>query len=184
MQPTIQISCGSKRIRDILTAELYRQGITFSEDARHCLLVDEPLGWASLEHPTIQMTQSVIATNNVCPTYQLDLLERLPAAFVLNTEVEEIVQALNAVWAGETVRPKVATPLTPVERLTVRLVAKGCTNKKIAQRRRVSEGTVKNTLTSTYKKLNLESRVQLAHYYFSSWHLLEDWSPPPHVAHP
>lgn len=183
MQVTISIACGRAKVKHSLAQELHKHDVVCEEEGGCCLLVDEPLGWATLEHPAIPMARSVIATNNACPTYQLDLLERSPAALVLCTEADALATVVRAVVAGKTLRPTIVTPLTPVERLTVRLVAKGCTNKKIAQRRRVSEGTVKNTLTSVYKKLNLESRVHLAHYYFSSWHLLEGWSPPPHVLH-
>jgi hypothetical protein len=44
--------------------------------------------------------------------------------------------------------------------------------------------TVKTTIYALYRKLNLTSRLQAAHYYFGNWHLLRGWTPPPHVTVP
>ena len=82
---------------------------------------------------------------------------------------------------GRVHHPELSTPLTPAERRTLQLVAKGHTNDEIASLRGVKVGTVKNVLSTIYQKLYLKSRVQAALYYYGHWHLLLDWSPPPHI---
>lgn len=51
--------------------------------------------------------------------------------------------------------------LTPAERDVVQLVASGCTNREIAQRRRASVHTVGNQLAAIYGKLGVSSRHEL-----------------------
>lgn len=58
-------------------------------------------------------------------------------------------------------------PLTPREQEVVRLIAAGASNKEIAQRLAITERTVKAHLTSTFEKLGLSSRLQLAIYAIS-----------------
>lgn len=54
------------------------------------------------------------------------------------------------------------TALTKAEQEIVRLVAQGKSNKKIAATIYNSEGTVRNRLTTIFKKLGVRDRVQLA----------------------
>lgn len=51
--------------------------------------------------------------------------------------------------------------LTPAERDVVQLVASGCTNREIAERRRASVNTVGNQLAAIYGKLGVSSRHEL-----------------------
>jgi DNA-binding CsgD family transcriptional regulator len=51
--------------------------------------------------------------------------------------------------------------LTPAEREVVQLVASGCSNREIAQRRRASVHTVGNQLAAIYGKLGVSSRHEL-----------------------
>jgi DNA-binding NarL/FixJ family response regulator len=53
-------------------------------------------------------------------------------------------------------------PLTERELEVLRLVGTGATNKKIAQKLVIAEGTVKNHLTSVYGKLAVSDRTQAA----------------------
>ena len=145
------------------------------------ILLDRPLGWASLDHPELDFSRSVILSDNACPTYQLDLIEREPAALLPLDKVDDLEPILDSLSAGHTLYPKVTTPLSPTERRTVRLVAFGLSNKAIASRREVTERTVKNTLYTCYEKLNLRTRVQVAHYYLGNWHLIHGWQPPAHI---
>ncbi|MFC7748500.1 response regulator [Paenibacillus thermoaerophilus] len=55
--------------------------------------------------------------------------------------------------------------LTGVEREIVRLIADGLSNKEIAAALYLSEGTVKNYVTSVLGKLELRDRTQIAIYY-------------------
>ena len=53
-------------------------------------------------------------------------------------------------------------PLTARERQIVRVMAEGLTNKEVAQRLRVAEGTVKVHLHRIYRKLGIANRTALA----------------------
>ena len=65
---------------------------------------------------------------------------------------------------GERKRPTSGwASLTPAERDVVRLVADGLSNNEIAARLFVSRRTVQTHLTHVYAKLDINSRVQLAH---------------------
>lgn len=145
------------------------------------VLLDRPLGWASLDHAQLDFSRCIIFSDNACPTYQLDLIEREPAALLPLNKVDSLESILDSLSAGHTLYPKVTTPLSPTERRTVRLVAFGLSNKAIASRREVTERTVKNTLYACYEKLNLRTRVQVAHYYLGNWHLIHGWQPPAHI---
>lgn len=54
--------------------------------------------------------------------------------------------------------------LTPRDRLMVRILASGATNREIAVRLGLREQTVKNRLSAIYGKLGLRNRLELANY--------------------
>ena len=54
------------------------------------------------------------------------------------------------------------------ELYVIRLIAEGLSNKDIAASLYLSEGTVRNYLTTILDKLNLRDRTQLAVFYLSS----------------
>jgi two-component system nitrate/nitrite response regulator NarL len=60
------------------------------------------------------------------------------------------------------VRPGQTDPLTTRERQVVRVIAEGLTNKEIARRLRLAEGTVKVHLHRIYRKLGIANRTALA----------------------
>ncbi|MEM8807673.1 MAG: response regulator transcription factor [Cyanobacteria bacterium P01_G01_bin.38] len=61
-------------------------------------------------------------------------------------------------------KPQVDTPLTARELEVLKLIAKGTTNKGIAQALNVSEGTVKNHVSNILMRLELRDRTQAAIY--------------------
>ena len=104
--------------------------------------------------------------------------------YLLKQDFESIVPALHAVYGGQNVfgsevvkkipdilsAPKEPDtsdlPLNEKEIEIMKLVAEGLNNKEIAQTLFLSEGTVRNYLSSTLEKLDLRDRTQLAIYYY------------------
>jgi len=104
--------------------------------------------------------------------------------YLLKQDFESIVPALHAVYGGQNVfgsevvkkipeilsspkEPDVSgLPLNEKELEIMKLVAEGLNNKEIAQTLFLSEGTVRNYLSSTLEKLALRDRTQLAIYYY------------------
>ena len=104
--------------------------------------------------------------------------------YLLKQDFESIVPALHAVYGGQNVfgsevvkkipdilstpkEPNVSElPLNEKEIEIMKLVAEGLNNKEIAQTLFLSEGTVRNYLSSTLEKLELRDRTQLAIYYY------------------
>lgn len=104
--------------------------------------------------------------------------------YLLKQDFESIVPALHAVYGGQNVfgsevikkipdilsTPKepdtTDLPLNEKEIEIMKLVAEGLNNKEIAQTLFLSEGTVRNYLSSTLEKLSLRDRTQLAIYYY------------------
>ncbi len=93
----------------------------------------------------------------------------------------ELIQVVRDVYQGQTyISPSLATTLvvstyrepntephtladfTPRERDILRCVAKGCSNREIAERLHLSEKTVKHYMTSIMKKMNARNRVEVA----------------------
>src|SRR3546814_1891160 len=55
--------------------------------------------------------------------------------------------------------------ITATEQQIIELIAEGLSNKEIAERLFLSEGTVKNYVTQILQKLNLRDRTQIAIHY-------------------
>jgi DNA-binding NarL/FixJ family response regulator len=102
-----------------------------------------------------------------------------------DTPSEELAVAIRAVYKGYTqlgpgiVRklltqfsnttptqsppvPSSLTELTPREKEVLRLIATGASNREIAQKLYISEGTVKNHVTNILNRLSLRDRTQAA----------------------
>ncbi len=79
----------------------------------------------------------------------------------------QTLQWLKNVYSepGQSKRPL----LSPQEQRLLPLVAKGLTNKEIAQDLRLSEKTIKNYLANIYSKLNIGRRSQIASFYAGSF---------------
>ncbi len=61
-----------------------------------------------------------------------------------------------------------AAEISPAELDIIKLVAKGMSNKEIASRLFLSEGTVRNYLSDIFIKLGLRDRTQLAVFYYNN----------------
>lgn len=93
---------------------------------------------------------------------------------VLGGEVVGRVEALvrkrddtaRASAAGPGGSAGVAADLTERERAVVELVAEGLDNREIAARLYLSEGTVRNHISTVLQKLGMKNRTQLAVFYY------------------
>ncbi|NLH87660.1 MAG: response regulator transcription factor, partial [Firmicutes bacterium] len=103
--------------------------------------------------------------------------------YILKQDFESIIPALNAVYMGQSVfgdaivtkLPKLLSEggrvsLTELginerEQSIIELVAKGLSNREIAEALYLSEGTVRNYLSVILEKLELRDRTQLAVFY-------------------
>jgi two-component system nitrate/nitrite response regulator NarL len=73
------------------------------------------------------------------------------------------LRVLQAVRAAPTL-PAPATPLTPREREVCWLLARGASNREIAETLIISENTVKTHVSNILEKLGIQSRRQVAAY--------------------
>ena len=126
------------------------------------------------DHPDIEV---VALTSVLEDRLVIDAVEAGAAAYLLKeTGPDTLFEAIHAASRGEVrLDPKaqkrlvreVRTPqmresLTARETDTLRLVAKGMTNKEVAAELGVSEVTIKTHVSSVLSKLNLSSRTQAA----------------------
>ncbi len=106
--------------------------------------------------------------------------------YILKQNFESIVPALAAVYGGQTVfgdeitgkLPELIHSPAPVnfhqyditekELEIIREVADGKNNKEIAEKLFLSEGTVRNYLSTILEKLGLRDRTQLAVFYYKN----------------
>lgn len=104
--------------------------------------------------------------------------------YLLKQDYQHIVPAIRAVYSGQTVFgdeivSKIPSLLQPApsfnyaaneiherELEIIELIAEGLSNKEIAARLYLSEGTVRNYLSSILDKLGLRDRTQVAVFYY------------------
>jgi len=78
---------------------------------------------------------------------------------ISDTLVELLARALRG---GLTPQTQEESGVTPRELEIINLIAQGMTNKHIARKLNIAEGTVKVHVKKMLKKLNLKSRVEIA----------------------
>lgn len=104
--------------------------------------------------------------------------------YIIKQNFESIVPSLEAVYMGqsvfgEAIVSKIPTlmnsssktdfsayGITEKELEIITIVAEGLNNKEIANKLYLSEGTVRNSITTILEKLNLRDRTQLAVFYY------------------
>jgi len=79
-------------------------------------------------------------------------------------EKRSVGEALKTMLRREAGAREAASQLTPREIELIRMVAEGLRNREIAERLRITEGTVKVHLHNIYKKLEVENRVAVRRY--------------------
>lgn len=84
---------------------------------------------------------------------------------------KEIARTLSAMLKNVSYesKPVINTELTPRELDILKLIAEGLSNKEIAAKLYLSEGTVRNYVTNLLEKLELRDRTQLAIFYIKSY---------------
>ena len=104
--------------------------------------------------------------------------------YLLKQDFESILPALQAVWQGQSVFgdavvtkfPRLISQkehhledygLSGRECDIVKCIARGLSNKEIADELYLSEGTVRNYLSTILEKLSLRDRTQLAVFYYN-----------------
>jgi DNA-binding NarL/FixJ family response regulator len=176
----LSVSCGIGTFQKAAESDLASLGFHIDSGAPTKLVFDVPSGYGLeiLEKPNGDRLRLLIVTWNPCREYVEDLWD-LGAEALLSGEVlskrnlAEILSAvIKRVCHGERYRLTVgpSTMLTCRERAVVRYVARGYSNKEVAQALHIEEQTVKNTLRWAYRKLGLRHHAQVALYY---WGLLQ-----------
>lgn len=83
-------------------------------------------------------------------------------SFLQSTITGTVVDAVTRMLSSAPTASALVLPLSPREREILRLVATGASNKEIADRLCVAEGTVKNHITNILLKLDVRDRTQAA----------------------
>lgn len=118
------------------------------------------------KHPGVA---TVVLTTFARPGYLRRAQEAGVRAYLLKDgRAEDLADAVRRVCRGETVIDPVLAaeawqaedPLTERERDCLRLVGEGCSNREIAARVHLSEGTVRNYLSEVMSKLAVDNRIE------------------------
>mgnify|MGYP001134137739 CR=1 FL=1 len=80
----------------------------------------------------------------------------------------KIVDKLPGLLGGTAAYDYAAQGITQKEYEMIQLVAQGLSNKEIAEKTFLSEGTIRNYISTVLEKLNLRDRTQLAVFYYQN----------------
>lgn len=168
---TFSVLCGIPLIEQLIVRNLQASGYQRDFESTILLLIDAPYGFAMRQLETIEQTnvRVIVTTTNARPEYWQDLLVWQPAVLLVGVCCDrEIEDAIYHAANGERFHrtPKTESSLTWTERVVLRHVAQGWSNKQIARHLGKGEQTIANTLNAVYGKLQLSSRVAAALYYW------------------
>jgi DNA-binding NarL/FixJ family response regulator len=127
-----------------------------------------------LEEAGVSDLPLVIITYSVCAEYWEDLWDLQPLGlFVDDTYDHNYTEVLLAASCGQRFRrtPEYRSPLTSSERQILRYVARGWSNKRIADNLSLHLKTIMNTLSDIYQKLHVENRTEATLHYWDVYHL-------------
>ena len=96
--------------------------------------------------------------------YIIKALKLGAAGYLLKQDYRNIVPAIRAAASGQSVFGGISERELEV----IRLISEGLSNKEIAAQLYLSEGTVRNYLTTILDKLSLRDRTQLAVFYLNN----------------
>ncbi|MBO4788378.1 MAG: response regulator transcription factor [Lachnospiraceae bacterium] len=157
---------------DVILMDIRMEGMTGIEAGKRILA----------DHPEAKILYLTTFSDD---EYIINALNMGAKGYILKQDFEGIAPALAAVMRGQTVFGEkiigklpelMKTPetfdyeahgITDKEREILTLVAAGRSNKEIASELFLSEGTVRNYLSSLLDKLGLRDRTQLAVYYYT-----------------
>lgn len=107
--------------------------------------------------------------------------------YILKQNIDSIIPSINAVYSGNMVfdsqivssikkyrEKEIEGELSLREMDILKLVADGMNNKEIASSLYLSEGTIRNYISTMLDKLQLRDRTQLAIYYYKSKYGIEE----------
>jgi DNA-binding NarL/FixJ family response regulator len=118
----------------------------------------------------------VVHSLNPCPEYLDDLWQLGPCVLLSGPQPQATLKwSLERAAIGQRYRQptRFTSSLIPSERVLLRYLPSGLSNKHIAKRLKLSDRTVRNRLVDIGEKLGLENRTQIAMYYAGQWHWLE-----------
>ena len=172
---SVDIWCGIRSLITLIGSDIAKHGLRPAAGASIKLIVDVPQGFAfrvlEAAKPTCEQNLHFVAlTFSACAEYWEDLWDLQPAGLLVTTDHDlDLARTVQRVATGEKSRitPSRASVLNQAERLLLRSVARGYSNKTIARQLGLQEKTVMNSLTTIYQKLNLNSRTQAILHYWS-----------------
>lgn len=107
--------------------------------------------------------------------------------YILKQNFSGIIPAINAVYAGNMVfdsnivssfkrhkKKNIDFDLSDREHEMLVLVAEGLSNKEIAEKMYLSEGTIRNYISNMLEKLDLRDRTQLGIYFYKTVYEYEE----------
>ncbi len=157
---------------DVLLMDIRMEGMTGIEAA------EQILG----EYPDAKI---LFLTTFQDDEYIIRALQLGVKGYILKQDFESIVPALEAVFAGQSVfGDQIITKMPSLlkeknqldlkgrgisegEKRVIELVAKGFSNREIAENLFLSEGTIRNYISTILAKLELRDRTQLAVFYLT-----------------